>query len=378
MDDAEQVSQLIGDVYDAALDPASWPTALERTCRYVDGVAAILLSQDSAQKSAQFHFSWGDDPDYAQSYQDTYVKTNPLLLPMVLSAKTGDVVADSDLISIDEFRATRFYQEWAQPQGYLDAVSATLETSATGYTAVAVARHERDGLVDDEMKRRMRLLSPHFRRAATIGRVIEVHRVEAATLCDALDGLSAGMFLLDAVGRIVHANVRGHTMLAEAAVIKETGGRLSATDPQGDKTLGEVLAAADAGGVAVGMKSIAIPLLARDRQRWAAHVLPLTSGARRQAGLSYSAVAAVFVRKAALDLSSPLQTISDLYDLTPAERRVLIAIADIGGVPQAAPALGISETTVKTHLRRLYEKTGTRRQADLVKLLAAFMSPLGA
>jgi DNA-binding CsgD family transcriptional regulator len=73
-----------------------------------------------------------------------------------------------------------------------------------------------------------------------------------------------------------------------------------------------------------------------------------------------------------------LQTISDLYDLTPAERRVLIAIVEVGGVPDVAPALGISEATVKTHLRRLFEKTSTRRQADLVKLLAAFMSPLAA
>jgi DNA-binding CsgD family transcriptional regulator len=378
MDEAEQVSELIGDVYDAALDPACWPKALEKTCRYVEGVASILLSQDSAQKSADVHFSWGDDPEYARSYQETYVKMNPLLLPMVLSTETGSVVANSDLMPIDEFRASRFYKEWAQPQGYLDALSATLDKTATGYAAVAVARHERDGLVDDEMRRRMRLLSPHFCRSVAIGKVIEAHKVEAATFADTLDGLSAGMFLVDVAGRVVHANVRGHKMLAEASVIKGSGGRLSATDLQADKTLAEVLEAAEGGDVAVGSKGIAVPLLARDGVRWAAHVLPLTSGARRQAGTYHAAVAAVFVRKAALDLSSPLQMLSDLYNLTPAERRVLIAIVEIGGVPDVAPVLGISETTVKTHLRRLFEKTGTSRQADLVKLVAAFTSPLGA
>jgi DNA-binding CsgD family transcriptional regulator len=68
---------------------------------------------------------------------------------------------------------------------------------------------------------------------------------------------------------------------------------------------------------------------------------------------------------------------SDLYRLTAAELRVLMAIVDIGGVPEVAPMLGISETTVKTHLQRVFEKTGTNRQADLVKLVAGFMSPLG-
>jgi DNA-binding CsgD family transcriptional regulator len=44
-------------------------------------------------------------------------------------------------------------------------------------------------------------------------------------------------------------------------------------------------------------------------------------------------------------------------------------------VPEVAEALGIAETTMKTHLGRLYEKTGTHRQADLVKLVAGFSSP---
>jgi DNA-binding CsgD family transcriptional regulator len=41
-----------------------------------------------------------------------------------------------------------------------------------------------------------------------------------------------------------------------------------------------------------------------------------------------------------------------------------------------AETLGIGESTVKTHLKRLYEKTGTRRQAELVKLYAGYTSPL--
>jgi DNA-binding CsgD family transcriptional regulator len=62
--------------------------------------------------------------------------------------------------------------------------------------------------------------------------------------------------------------------------------------------------------------------------------------------------------------------------LTPTELRVLLSIVEVGGVPQTAEALGIAETTVKTHLKRLFAKTGTRRQAELVKLTAGFSSPL--
>jgi DNA-binding CsgD family transcriptional regulator len=68
--------------------------------------------------------------------------------------------------------------------------------------------------------------------------------------------------------------------------------------------------------------------------------------------------------------------IARTYKLTPTELRILLAVVEIGGVPEVAEALGVSPETVKTHLGHLYEKTGARRQADLVKLVAGFASPL--
>ena len=68
--------------------------------------------------------------------------------------------------------------------------------------------------------------------------------------------------------------------------------------------------------------------------------------------------------------------IAKSFRLTPTELRVLLAIVQVGGVPEVAEALGIAETTVKTHLGHIYEKTGTSRQAGLVKLVAGFSNPL--
>jgi DNA-binding CsgD family transcriptional regulator len=70
------------------------------------------------------------------------------------------------------------------------------------------------------------------------------------------------------------------------------------------------------------------------------------------------------------------RTLAQTFNLTPTELRVLLAIVETGGVPETAGALGIGQATVKTHLHRLFGKTDTRRQADLVKLVAGFASPL--
>ena len=82
------------------------------------------------------------------------------------------------------------------------------------------------------------------------------------------------------------------------------------------------------------------------------------------------------MHSSALEAPSPPEALAKAYKLTMTELRVMLAIADIGGVPEVASVLGIAATTVRTHLGHVFEKTGTNRQVDLVKLLAGFSSPL--
>ncbi len=111
-------------------------------------------------------------------------------------------------------------------------------------------------------------------------------------------------------------------------------------------------------------------------QRYVAHVLPLTSGARQRAGSSHAATAVVVVHKAALETKSAPEAMIAAYKLTLMELRVLLAIVDVGGAPAVAEMLGIAVSTVRSHLKRVYEKTGVSRQVELVKLVAGFSSPL--
>jgi DNA-binding CsgD family transcriptional regulator/PAS domain-containing protein len=371
----DRLSALIGDVYDAALDPALWIDVLKKTAHFVGGPAASLVSKDAASKTGKFAFQVGLDRKYVQLYFDEYIRLDPNTTGQVL-AEIEEPVSVVDFLPYDEFVETRFFREWAQPQGLVDAVSSVLERSTSSAALVLVFRHQRDGLVDDETRRRMRLLVPHIRRAALIGKVLDLRKAEAASLADALDGISAGLFLVDVTGRIVHANAAGHTLLEKANVLRADGRRLVVNNPEQHQVLAELFASAGKGDAAIGIKGVALPLESRNGDRYVAHVLPLTSGARRSAGTSYRAVAALFVHKAALEQPSPPEVIAKAYKLTPMELRVLLAVVEVGGVPEVAEALGIAETTVKTHLGHIYEKSGARRQADLVKLVARFSNPL--
>jgi DNA-binding CsgD family transcriptional regulator len=367
---------LIGDIYDAALDAARWSAVLPKVRDFVGGSCAAIFSKDASNNGfGVYHDCGGLDPHFKQLYFDTYAKLDPTTTAHVMAA-VEQPIRTADFMPLEEFERTRIGQEWARPQGLVDFVSVVLDKSGTSAALFGVFRSQHHGPVDEETRWRARQIAPHIRRSVLIGRTIEVKTAAADTFADTLDGLSAGMFLVDAAGRVIHANASGHAMLAEGAVLRAQCGRLVATDAEAAQSLTGIFSAAGGGDTAFGSKGIAVPLVARDGECYAAHVLPLTSGARRRTGASYGAAAAVLVRKAAIDAPSPPEAIAKHYRLTPTELRVLLANVQFGGVAETADALGIGLATVKTHLHRVFGKTGATRQADLVKLVAGFANPL--
>jgi DNA-binding CsgD family transcriptional regulator len=374
MRDDEVLTGLIGHIYDAALDAALWPRVLVRIGEFVGGQAGGILSKDSVSKISIPHYHFGVDPSYVRLYSETHSKFDPVsTLPFF---DVGQIVNIPELVPYEEFLEGRFFREWMQPQGLVDAANSVLEKSVLSCSFFTILRDKARGIVDDELRRRMGLVVPHVRRAVLIGQVIDLKRTEVATFADMLDGLSAGIFLIAADGRIVHANAAGHGMLSAGSFLRSMSGRLVSSDNQAHKILHETFVAANDGDAGIGVKAIALPLIAHNGERYVAHVLPLTSGARRSAGRTHTATVAMFVRKQALEGLSAPEVIAGTYKLTPTELRVLLAIVDVGGIPEVAAALGVADSTIKTHVGHLFEKTGLSRQADLVKLVAGYSTPL--
>ncbi len=369
--------QLIGGIYDAALNPDSWKAVLPKIGAFVGSSAGGIFAHDSSRTRSQMSiaYEFGTDAEYRQLYVEKYRMLDPMAGTYFV-LDVGEVFSTSTVMLHAEFLQTRFYKELIRPRGWIDNICVYLDRTPESHAGFALFRNEREGVADEPARERLRLLVPHLRRAVLIGKIIEFKSAQAATFASALDRLSAAMLFVDSDGRIIHANAAGRAMIADGNVLRASLGRLVAGDPDVTSTFQEIFLAADSGDAAIGVKGVAVPLVARDGERYVAHVLPLSSGTRRGGGMGYAAAAALFVQKAALATRSPPEAIAKTYGLTAMEVRVLLAIVEVGGAPQVAKTLGIGEGTVKTHLKRLYEKTGARRQADLVKIFAGFASPL--
>jgi DNA-binding CsgD family transcriptional regulator len=365
MSETELLSRLIGEIYDAALDPARWPGVLEESCRFV-GSAGLHL-RDAVNDPAYMRARL--EPPHGQNCMDAHVQRDSSSAS-VATRGVGQVAAISAFIPYEEFLETRFdRQQWMRPQAWLDLAASLLDESDTGDAVLSPFRPAR---IDDLARRRVRLLVPHIRRAIFIGKVLLLRDAKTATLTDALDSIAAALFLVDAEARLTRTNARGEALIADGSILRTAGGRLVVSDPVADQSLRDALAAAASGEAMAGKQGIAVPLGRSGGDCHVAHVLPVSSNARRKFAAGREAIATVLVRKALLATPPTPEIIARLYGLTPGELRVLLAVFESDGMSDLAEVLGISEPTVRTHLRRLFEKTGAKRQADLVKLMAGF------
>jgi DNA-binding NarL/FixJ family response regulator len=361
-----ELSAVIAEIYDAAIEPALWQQALASICRYVGGHSGVLFWHDAALQSSQALYFFNEDPKYTQLYFEKYLPMNPMF-PAATFVDNGVVMNTYDIMPRSEFIKTRFYKEWVQPQGIEDALAVNLEK---GIARTSLINVRTEVAVSEPMRERMAALVPHLQRAVAIGRLFEQHKATEQALTTTLDHVEAAVFLVGAGGAIAFRNDPAQKLLEEAVLVRERQGALQFVASDMDRALGDLLRLAANGDSSLGVRGVEVPLSTSKETRWLAHVLPLTSGRRQGAGQVNRAVAALFIRKMAPNAPPPLEAIARQYNLLPSEVRVLDAVAKIQGVKELADFLGVSQATVKTHLHNLFRKTGTRRQSELVKLVA--------
>ncbi len=369
---AENLSSLIEDIYDAALDSSLWTTVLEKTSQFIDAFAVSIVTQEGIEEPVHYEHHFGVDFHYQRIYEAKYSRSDPRNVLSFFS-RPGEVFSTFSVLPPRDMRETQFYQEYIEPQGITDNLRCVIERSPVTYLG-AFRRGDHDRAAERAF-RRMRLLVPHLKRAVQIGKTVSRGRAHTTALTDVLDEIRAGIFLLDAQRRIVHANESGHALLARRVLLRTAGGRLSAKEPDARLALNGSITLAEQADPLTAGHGVTVSLHSSDGERYVGHLLPLRSGERRNTGATCEAVAALFVHRAEPQASIPCEFVAARYNLTPMEVTVLFAIVDVGGVPEVARALGIAPTTVKTHLLRVFAKTNTRRQADLVKLVFEFANP---
>ncbi len=195
----------------------------------------------------------------------------------------------------------------------------------------------------------------------------------AVYLDAALNRVDRAVFLIDADLRLLHANAAAAALLERDTALRLHGEKLLQDVWCGGRTLAQLVAAAlDGRHSAHEPQALSLPRLARPPLLLTVAPFVPPEGAAQLP----SCVILMVSDPDAYQLSCPV--LMQLFDLTPAEAGVAQALAHGEALDDIAHALDISMHTVKTHLQKLFRKTGTRRQGELVAMLHGVPSALRA
>jgi DNA-binding CsgD family transcriptional regulator/PAS domain-containing protein len=368
------LSDVIGSIYDCTLDPSRWEQTLLEITQVMSAESAILSLNDLRHDRLLIDKSvgWGQFgleerqkhiPEIHARLSEWFAEGPSLDEPFVASCR----------LTPDYLVSSSYVQHCLKPLGIVDIMHQFLMYTPLHFSEVVIARHQRCGPITDREIEIGKLLLPHLRRAVTISNVLDVRAIERARMAEALDGLRCGVVLTNGDGNILHANHSAELMLQNGSAVQGIGGILKAKSPAAAQELRKAISLAARDEAKLGKTGLAIPLTGPEAPPLVAHVLPM-NGSELRTRLQPEAAVAVFIGASmttALDLT-PAETKEYLrrrFGLTLAEANVALEVLNGDGRGAVAARLGISMTTVRTHLSSIFEKTGVRRQAELVRLL---------
>ena len=221
----EVFSSVVEAIYDCALNPECWPDALRLIGEVTHSSNVAVGTLDRDQKRLVSGAEHGYDPAYWKVYLQEFAD-NPLLIrsrPRPLGqAYTLPMLGD-----LNEFRRSRFYDEWIRAQRFGDLIGVNaLRSGRRGARLVANRKDWQPPFGERELQF-IHLLAPHVRRTFTISNALDLRSITSGALEATLDTLATGVYLVDRDGRIVYMNSAAEHQINSGNCLGSVNGRLA-------------------------------------------------------------------------------------------------------------------------------------------------------
>ncbi|HXG77769.1 MAG TPA: LuxR C-terminal-related transcriptional regulator [Methyloceanibacter sp.] len=318
------------------------------------------------------------DPDYLSLFHRKYAtpETNPTV-PLMLASKLGDILLREKFFDDATWERFDIYQEICRPAGIGACLGAVLLRSEKHFMPLGMFRSKNRGAYETEALTDLACLLPHLRRMAQI--MLRLTDLEAKTkAAEALwDRLPYGVALLDAAGHVLWANSSAEAILLRGDGLFARNGTLEATGPEQNAALTKLIGETAETAMGRGLRSggLALPRDSESRRPPALLTAPFRLGEGSSINLQRPPATVVFISDPERNphththTHTPAGLLAELYGFTGRESALAQLLLEGFDVREAAARLGIGMTTVRTHLRQVFEKTGTHRQAELVSVL---------
>lgn len=359
------VAELVGGIYEAALDPQLWRPFVDRIEAIYPELTIMLFSHENGSTD-EIRVVRNYPEAALRDYAAHYFSNSPFV-DFVPRNQVGRPTRSESIISDAELFRTEHYNDFLRPHRLAHhGCGMVLEREPEGWASLSFVDHE------DDVERRahqmalLGVLAPHFSRAFKLRRTLVAARNPGTAQQAVFDGWTHAAFVLDHESRVVTMNRR-----AEALVAAGDGfglnrfGQPRSFDDRCSRVLDTAIAHCRLHLADERLSGVMLPREGR---------LPLQAMLWPLGSLTDFALP-MAPGQVLMIVSDPEDTppgavawIARRFGLSPSEEKLAEAV--IAGVPlkEAADRLGIQLSTARTRLKMIQAKTGCHRQLDLVRL----------
>jgi DNA-binding CsgD family transcriptional regulator len=372
-DRPEQLLDLIGRVYDAALDERLWAGLASQIGAAFASPGTVVFTLGNGP--AEYLSATANHQIMRHAYEEYYHKVDPFA-KAAFNLKPYETFASHEILSDSEYIKTELYQDFCRNVEVFHVLGSLAPIGDSKFVAIGIHRPRNYLAFDEKDKRIATLFMPHLERALQVRRRLAESGIPMRAAFESLHRVGTATLVVTRDSRIIYANDQAERLLRAKNGLSGYNQRLGAENRDASRTL--VALVQSAVDVAAGLAASAGGALAIEREGR----LPLTvlvaplRPARDRFGASLPA-AIVFIRDPEWPTPMTL-ALQGLFGLTPTEACIASMLADGRSVDDIATQKGNTPNTIRVHLKSIFAKTNTARQAQLVALILRSVAVLNA
>lgn len=371
---------LISRIYDAALDQTAWAGILDDVAKQCDahGCAIGLADLNSPMVQIQAGNSLYSK-DFLENYNRRFQADNVSEYQHLFRYPTYQMIRDTEILAGEEVpaheRPTLTYLRERFGIGHRAAGRLNRDGSWIG--ALTLQHHQRHGPMTGAEGEVAGLFLPHVAKTVELTRPFMVLKARFQAVIAALDRFHIGVFILSPKGDVILRNREADRILdlKDGLSLDRSGQPLVASETE-RRALRDAILKAVATAGAEGDRAETVLVLPRRSpgDPFLVEVAPIRGcGDELDPGFSGTMMFVIDPMRSDVVSTEGMQA---LYNLTGAESDICRLIIEGLGTDDVADARNTSRETVRTHVKRLLEKTGTKNRAQLVRLALSVHLPI--
>lgn len=362
----QELSHLLGTLYDAAADPNLWTPFLRQLAEVTSATSAGLVMLNFGQNVFTMSRSWMVDPEATRLYQEHYGSID-VWAQRALAKRSATACTSEELCPLSELRKTEVYNDYMVQFNFEHAMFVLAANTGSRLASVSLYRDSSRPKFTTSDLDTLSLLTPHVERAFRLHFKFSELKAQSEGLERAVEMLPVGMIFLGANGNVAFMNRSASSLVAERDGLLATSEGLRAEQPAEscllEKAIREACATLRGKGLSAGGT---VMISRRARPPLQVQISPINSSV---IGTSETIAAVAFINDPTRRQRPAQQVLQVLYGLTPAECRVALLLSDGRSPREISQTIGVSFHTVRSQMKSIFARTGVRRQSELVRLL---------